>query len=112
SGELDTLKQVRSGGCGVRSALTPSPSPVGRARGDVAFNPGHSRVGCARGGADFGDEGFAEGEEDVAVLMSVTKDWVAEVGVETPTGGVDDFVVAIKGGGAAYEIEDVGIFDF
>jgi hypothetical protein len=46
--------------------------------------------------ADFGDEGFAEGEDDVAVMMGVLEDRVAEVGIEFPAGGVDDLVVAVE----------------
>ncbi len=46
---------------------------------------------------DLGGEGFAEGEDDVAVLVGVLEDGVALVVVEAPAGGGDDFVVAVEG---------------
>ena len=58
-------------------------------------------------GADVGDEGFAKGEDDIAVLMGVLKYWVAAVGVEVPAGRGDGFAVAIEGGVGGDEIEAV-----
>jgi hypothetical protein len=64
--------------------------------------------------ADFGDESFSKGEEDVAVLVGVLEDGVAEVILQAPTGGDDDFVVAIERFVGGDEVEDGGggIFDF
>ena len=62
-GELDALVEVGTGGgMGTRGAR---PSPY------------------------LGDEGSAQGEDDVAVLEGVLEDGVALVGVELPAGGGD-----------------------
>lgn len=58
--------------------------------------------------ADLGDQGAAESVEDVAVLVGVLEDWVAEVGVEFPAGGADDFVVAVEGFVGGDEVETRG----
>ena len=46
---------------------------------------------------DLGDEGTAEGVDDVAVVVCVLKDRVLAIGVEVPTGGGDDLAGAVEG---------------
>src|SRR5262245_56197615 len=46
--------------------------------------------------ADFGDEGTAESENDVAVLVGVLENGIAAVVFEAPAGGRDDFTVTIE----------------
>src|SRR5437867_6347506 len=58
-----------------------------------------------RAGADFGDEGAAQGENDVAVLVSVLKNGIALVAFELPAGRGEDLVVAVEGGVAGNKIE-------
>jgi hypothetical protein len=43
--------------------------------------------------------------------VGVLENGVAAVGIEAPAGGVDDFVVAIEGGSARDEIENITILD-
>src|SRR5438128_10476856 len=59
-------------------------------------------------GSDFGDEGLAEREDDVAVLVGILEDWVAVIAGEIPAGSGDDFVVAVEGLVAGNEVESVG----
>ena len=61
--------------------------------------------------AHIGYQRFAEGEEDVAVVVGVLENGIAPVGIEAPTGGVDDFVITVEGGGAGDEIENIPVFD-
>jgi len=56
--------------------------------------------------AYFGDQGAAEGEEDVAVLVAILEDGVALVIFELPAGGIDGFGVAVEAGIAGDEVED------
>ena len=57
-------------------------------------------------GADLGDEGLAEGEDDVSVLVRILEDRVALVGIEFPAGGGDDFGVAIESFVGRHEIKN------
>src|SRR6266850_7018463 len=54
------------------------------------------RVAVRRSGADFGDQGLAESENDVAVLVRVLKDRIALVSIQTPAAGLDHFVTTIQ----------------
>ena len=69
---------------------------------------------AASEGADFGDSGFAEGEDDVAVLVGVLENGVAAVGFELPAGGGDGFAKSIEGcvRGEKIEAGILRIFDF
>jgi len=52
---------------------------------------------AAGDGADLSEEGFAQGEYDVAVLVGVLENRVPAIVFDAPTAGEDDFAVAIKG---------------
>jgi len=56
-------------------------------------------------GADFGDECFAEGEDDVPILMSILENGVALIARQIPARGGDYLVVPIKGFVGRDEVE-------
>src|SRR5213078_1812359 len=56
--------------------------------------------------ADLGCNGPAERKDDVAVLVGVLEDWVAAVVGELPTGGGNNFLIAINGVVGCDEIEN------
>ena len=57
--------------------------------------------------ADIGDQCFAQGEEDVAVLVGVLEDGVAAVVLQLPSASVDGFGIAIGGGVGGDEVEAI-----
>ena len=100
-GELDALVEAGRWKIGVRRG-------GGRRAGRRAGDSAPYLVAAYR--ADFGDQGAAEGEDDVAIVMGVLENGVAPVIFEAPTGRGNDLVVAIEGGVGGDEIE--AIFDF
>jgi len=56
--------------------------------------------------ADLGDYGFADGEEDVAILVGILDNWVFSVILEASTAGNDDLLVSVQGLIAGNKVDD------